>query len=37
MIGFVTVDFSNKDDVDIENVTRCVQDKKIKIETLLNL
>lgn len=37
IIGFLTIDFANKDDVDIKNVIDCLQDKKIKLETLLNL
>lgn len=37
IIGFLTIDFSNKDDADTKRVIDCLQDKKIKIETLLNL
>lgn len=37
IIGFLSIDFSNKSDVDIDIVKECLQDKKIKVETLLNL
>lgn len=37
IIGFVSVDFANKVDVNQELIVNCLQDKKIKIETLLNL
>lgn len=37
IIGFINVDFANKNDVDLERITNCLNGKKVKIETLLNL
>lgn len=37
MIGFITIDFANKDDANVNVISDCLQDKKIKVETLLNL
>ena len=37
IIGFINVDFANKNDVDLEKITNCLNGKKVKIETLLNL
>lgn len=37
IIGFINVDFANKNDVNLERITNCLNGKKVKIETLLNL
>ncbi len=37
IIGFITIDFANKDDANVNVISDCLQDKKIKVETLLNL
>ena len=37
IIGFLSIDYAEKEFADIELVRKCLQDKKIKIETLLNL
>lgn len=37
IIGFINIDFANKNDVDLERITNCLNGKKVKIETLLNL
>ena len=37
VIGYLCIDFLNKDDANIEQIRHCLNDKKAKIETLLNL
>ena len=37
VIGYLCIDFLNKDDVNFEQVKHCLEDKKLKIEALLNL
>lgn len=37
VIGYLCMDFLNKDDVNLEQVKYCLDDKRKKIETLLNL
>ena len=37
VIGYLCMDFLNKDDVNLEQVKHCLDDKRKKIETLLNL
>lgn len=37
VIGYLCMDFINKNDIDIEQVKHCLNDKKLKIEALLNL
>lgn len=37
IIGFITLDYANKCDINLDMVINCLQDKKVKIETLLNL
>lgn len=37
IIGFINIDFANKNDVDLERIANCLNGKKVKIETLLNL
>ena len=37
VIGYLCMDFLNKDDVDFEQVKHCLEDKRKKIEALLNL
>lgn len=37
IVGFINIDFANKNDVDLERITNCLNGKKVKIETLLNL
>lgn len=36
-IGYLTIDFMSMDDINFEQVKHCLEDKKIKIETLMNL
>lgn len=36
-IGYLTIDFMSIDDINLEQVKHCLEDKKIKIETLMNL
>ena len=33
----MSIDFANNEHIDIEQVKHCLQDKKLKIEALLNL
>lgn len=37
IMGFLTVDFANTDHLEIKEIIRCLQENKIKVETLLNL
>lgn len=37
VIGYLCMDFSDKDDIDLEQIKHCLNDKKLKIEALLNL
>lgn len=37
IIGFISIDFANKEDTNIEKIKDCLENKKVKIETLLNL
>lgn len=37
VIGYLSIDFINNEHVDIEQVKHCLNDKKLKIEALLNL
>ena len=37
VIGFLVADYFSKEDVDIEQINHCLNDKKLKIEALLNL
>lgn len=37
VIGYICMDFLNKADVNLEQITHCLDDKRKKIETLLNL
>lgn len=37
IIGFIIVEFTDKDSIDFNQVDSCLHDKKIKIETILNL
>ncbi|MBO7695910.1 MAG: hypothetical protein J6T10_25030 [Methanobrevibacter sp.] len=37
IVGFITLDFSNNDDLNIEKLKICLQEKRVKIEALLNL
>ena len=36
VIGFIYIEYTNREDVDKEQVEHCLHDKKIRIETLLN-
>lgn len=37
VIGYLSIDFANKDNINVEQVQECLNNKRIKIETLLNL
>ena len=37
VIGYLTIDFANDERINLEQVKRCLNDKKLKIEALLNL
>lgn len=37
IIGYICIEFVNKDNVNMEQVEHCLHDKKIKIETILTL
>ena len=37
IVGFLTVDFASVSDINIEKIIHCLQENKVKIETLLNL
>ena len=37
VIGYLSIDFVNNNDINIEQVKHCLNDKKLKIEALLNL
>lgn len=37
IVGFITVDFANISNLDTKEIASCLQENKIKIETLLNL
>lgn len=37
VIGFLVADFLSREDVNIEQINHCLNDKKLKIEALLNL
>ena len=37
VIGYMSIDFASNEHIDIEQVKHCLQDKKLKIEALLNL
>ena len=37
VIGYLCMDFLNEDDVNFEQVKNCLEDKKNRIELLLNL
>ena len=37
IVGFITVDFANISNLDTKEIANCLQENKIKIETLLNL
>ena len=37
IIGFISIDFANKEDTNVEKIKDCLESKKVKIETLLNL
>ena len=37
VVGYLCIDFLNKDDVNFEQVKHCLEDKKLRIEALLNL
>ena len=37
VIGYMSIDFANNEHIDLEQVKHCLQDKKLKIEALLNL
>ena len=37
VIGYLNIDFANNEHINLEQVKHCLNDKKLKIETLLNL
>ena len=37
VIGFLVADYLSREDVNIEQIQHCLNDKKLKIEALLNL
>lgn len=37
VIGYISIDFIRTDNIDMKQVNRCLNDKKMKIEALLNL
>lgn len=37
VVGYLCIDFLNKNDVNFEQVKHCLEDKKLRIEALLNL
>ena len=36
-VGYIFIEYMDKDDVNFEQVKHCLADKKIKIETLMNI